>query len=178
MSQAPARLTIRAMPSSCADAAALLARSLAEHEPRLRALDEEASARPREVGKWAPRQVLGHLIDSAFNNYHRVIRAQQANELRFPGYQQEHWVDAGGYTRRPWTELIDLWTQVNRQFAHALAGAPAAHENTPCFVGEDAPVTLAFLAHDYVRHLEHHLRQVLDPARAAGQKYQPFADPS
>jgi hypothetical protein len=88
------------------------------------------------------------------------VRAQQVEELHFPGYAQEHWVAAGGYERRPWADLIDLWLALNRQLAHALAAVPAAREGTPCFIGNDAPVTLAFLAADYVQHLEKHLGQI------------------
>lgn len=148
------------MSTAFQDAAARLRKALADNEPRLRALGEDASQRPRAAGKWSPRQVLGHLCDSAVNNYHRVVRAQQADELHFPGYQQEHWVATGGYERRPWADLIDLWLALNRQFAHALAAVPATREGTPCFIGNDAPVALAFLAGDYVDHLEKHLGQI------------------
>lgn len=151
------------MPTAFEDAAAQLRRALGDHEPRLRALDEAASQRPRAAGKWSPRQVLGHLCDSAVNNYHRVIRAQQAGELHFPGYQQEHWVERGGYARRSWPDLVDLWVALNRQLAHALAAVPAAREGTRCFIGEGEPVTLAYVAGDYVQHLEKHLGQILDP---------------
>src|SRR5262249_22628699 len=84
------------MPTTFEDAAARLRQALTANEPRLRALGEDASQRPRAAGKWSPRQILGHLCDSAVNNYHRVVRAQQTDELHFPGYQQEHWVAAGG----------------------------------------------------------------------------------
>jgi hypothetical protein len=145
------------------DSAALLRRALERHEPRLRKLDEGASARPRAAGKWSPRQVLGHLADSAVNNYHRLIRAQQGDELHFPPYAQEHWVEAGGYARRGWSDLVDLWLALNRQLAHAMAAVPAEREATRCFIGEGTPVTLGYIARDYVDHLEKHLGQVLDP---------------
>lgn len=150
------------MSTAFEDAAARLRRALESNEPRLRALDEAASQRPRAAGKWSPRQVLGHLCDSAVNNYHRVVRAQQVDELHFPGYAQEHWVAAGGYERRPWADLVGLWLALNHQLAHALAAVPAAREATRCFIADGAPVTFAFLAEDYVQHLEKHLAQILE----------------
>ena len=166
------------MPTAFEEAATLLRQALAAHEPGLRALDEAASARPWAEGKWTRRQVLGHLVDSAVNNYHRVIRAQESDELHFPGYQQEHWVEAGGYARRGWADLLDLWRALNLQLAHALEAVPAAREGMRCFVGEGEAVTLAFLARDYVRHLEHHVGQILTPETAAGRRYRPFAAPA
>ena len=165
------------MPTAFEDSAANILRVLAETEPRLRAKGEDWSARPWGAGKWTPREVIGHLIDSALNNYQRVVRAQQDDELQFPGYQQEHWVRAGGYARRAFADLVDLWLALNRQLAHAMAAVPASREGTRWRAGDSgAPVTLAWVARDYVNHLEHHLRQVLDP-QAAGGPYRPLADP-
>jgi hypothetical protein len=36
--------------------------------PLLRNIGDEASRLPRRPGKWAPREVIGHLIDSGSNN--------------------------------------------------------------------------------------------------------------
>jgi hypothetical protein len=46
--------------------------------------------------KWTRKQLLGHLIDSASNNYQRFVRLQQGNLVGFPGYDQEFWVAAAG----------------------------------------------------------------------------------
>jgi hypothetical protein len=43
---------------------------------KLRSIGEAEAARPLAPGKWSPKQVLGHLIDSAANNHHRFVRAQ------------------------------------------------------------------------------------------------------
>src|SRR5262249_57497371 len=70
--------------------------------------DPEASQRSAP-GNWSKKEILGHLLDSAANNHHRFVRAQQVKELTFPAYEQEHWVSSQGYEERPWEELIDLW---------------------------------------------------------------------
>jgi len=48
-----------------------LARILQEDPPRLVDLPDEAAARQRDGGGWSPKQILGHLIDSAGNNHQR-----------------------------------------------------------------------------------------------------------
>ena len=63
--------------------------ALAAAEPRLRAISDADSARPRAPGKWSPREIIGHLIDSASNNHQRFVRASLQDELVFDGYEQE-----------------------------------------------------------------------------------------
>jgi hypothetical protein len=129
--------------------------------PELRSLSEEEAGRPRAPGKWSPKQVLGHRIDSAANNHQRFVRAQEGSDLRFPAYDGDRWVACQRYGSRPWSDLIDLWRAYNRHLAHVLRSIPASRASVPCAIGEGAPVTLAGLASDYLRHLRHHLDQVV-----------------
>lgn len=145
--------------------------------PELEAIDEPGSLRTRGAESWSRKQVLGHLVDSALNNLHRFVRAQQADELVFPGYEQRSWVDAGGYQERPWRSIVSLWSELNAQVAHVVARIPPERLATHCRIGEGPPVTLEFIARDYVKHLRHHLEQILDPEASLGQKYQARAEP-
>ena len=61
---------------------------------KLRSIAEADAVRPLAPGKWSPKQVMGHLIDSAANNHQRFVRAQQTTTLEFPGYEQDHWVSS------------------------------------------------------------------------------------
>jgi hypothetical protein len=129
-------------------------------EPRLRSVGDEQAGAPRPDGKWSPKQILGHLIDSAANNHQRFIRGQAVDVLRLPSYAQEQWVASQRYDERRWEGLIDLWCAYNRHLAHVIARISESRRDTPCEIGDDAPVTLSYIALDYVGHIQHHFRQL------------------
>jgi hypothetical protein len=156
------------MASSVGDVAQELSSILGQTIPTLEAITEEESLRTRGPGTWSRKQTLGHLIDSALNNVHRFVRAQQTDELTFPDYDQPGWVAASGYQDRPWTDLISLWAVLNVHLVHVMARLQAPALETSCRIGESQPHTLEFIVRDYVRHLRHHLQQIFDPEGSRG----------
>jgi hypothetical protein len=128
---------------------------------RLRRLGEADVTRDRGPGKWIKKEILGHLIDSAANNHQRFVRAQAADPFVAPGYDQRAWVSAHGYRDRPWSELLDLWAALNRHVAYVIASVPPERLQTRCVIGDNEPESLAWWMRDYVRHLRHHLAQLL-----------------
>jgi hypothetical protein len=121
--------------------------------------DTEAASAP--PGAWSKKQILGHLLDSAANNHHRFVRAQIENGLSMPGYAQKEWVSTQHYQSRPWTELLTFWTAYNTHLLYVMETTPADRRTIQCRIGADQPVTLEFLMIDYVRHLQHHVSQLL-----------------
>jgi hypothetical protein len=135
-------------------------------------LPESATTKHPAPGKWTPRQIVGHLIDSATNNHRRFVLAQFQDDLVFDGYDQDAWVAAQRYNEESWRELVQLWRAVNVHLAHVMAATPEADRRRPrarhnldriAFrpVPSDRPATLQYFMDDYVEHLEHHLRQIL-----------------
>jgi hypothetical protein len=129
-------------------------------EPRLRKISEMESTKPVLSGGWSRKQVIGHLIDSASNNHQRFVRAAQQASLDFPGYDQEGNIRVQAPQEADWALLVSLWAAYNRYLAHVIAHVPASKLETPCRIGSREPVSLAFIATDYLTHLIHHLNQI------------------
>lgn len=138
---------------------------------RLLSLSASASKMAPAVGKWSPREVIGHLIDSASNNHQRFVRAQFTDDLEFHGYEQAEWVGAQGYQEENWEQLVQLWKLYNLHLLHLISRIPdeqltkqrhrhnlhrLAWQSFPV----DQPATLEYFIRDYLGHLKHHLRQI------------------
>lgn len=124
----------------------------------LRSIDDSEASLKSDPDNWSKKEILGHLLDSAVNNHHRFVRAQQVEELTFPAYAQEHWVSSQGYGERPWPELVDVWRLYNRHLAHVISLIHAEKLAVMCVIGSDEPVSLGYLIEDYLVHLNHHLQ--------------------
>lgn len=140
---------------------------------RMLAISDEAASLPRAPGKWSRKEIVGHLIDSAVNNHARFVRAQIQDDLVFPGYDQEAWVRVQRYRERSWPELVDIWRTYNAQIAAVMRATPSAERERPHArhnlqdigfqpLPDGVDATLGFLMRDYIEHLQHHVRQVLD----------------
>ena len=149
-----------------------LGRTVAQAKPLLMNLDNaDTSTRPGE-NKWAKKEILGHLLDSASNNHQRFVRAALQGGLTFPNYDQVSLVDLQRFADVDWNFLVDFWIAYNRFLAHVINSLPAKAAKITCNIGDNKPATLEWLAQDYVAHLKHHLNQIL------GQTFATNYDPT
>lgn len=135
-------------------------------------LDNDKSSKAPAPGKWSPKQLIGHLIDSASNNHQRFVRANFKEDLCFPGYLQEEWVELQDYQHMDWNDLLVLWRSFNLLIAEVMTKTPTEkllqarveHDlDKIAFyrIPSDQPATLGYFMEDYIKHLEHHLIQIL-----------------
>lgn len=153
----------------------LLARTISEASTRLASMSNDHATSRSSADAWSKKEELGHLIDSAWNNYVRLIRAQLEDTPALPEYAQNGWVALQGYQERDWNDVIGLWAAVNRHLLHAARAIPAASLLRTCTVGPSEPLSIQFLLDDYLDHMLHHLEHIgiavddLRPAKAAGR---------
>jgi hypothetical protein len=110
--------------------------------------------------KWSPKEILGHLIDSAANNHQRFIRTQY-EELPLIVYDPDEWNRLNGYDHLHGKHVLAFWELYNRHLLAIIRLIPEENLGKLCRSGQE-PVTLGWLVDDYVRHLEHHLHQLTD----------------
>lgn len=127
----------------------------------LRSISEAAYKAKPVPNKWSKKEILGHLIDSATNNHQRFVRVQ-FEESPPIWYDQEQWVIYSAHQQTDTEQLITFWESYNRHLAFLLEQLPEERLGRLCRMKDGRTVTLAFLITDYVSHLEHHLKQLID----------------
>ena len=109
--------------------------------------------------KWSRQEVLGHLIDSAQNNLRRFICGQYEAEPPGIFYQQDFWVSANGYQNMRQEDVILLWRLLNLRICAVLELMPVENYSRECYT--DSLHSLEWLAADYVKHMKHHINQII-----------------
>lgn len=134
-------------------------------EPKLLDLPAEIlSLRKNSQGRTI-QQIVGHMIDSASNNTHRIIHLQyQASPLIYPDYanlgNNDKWIAIQHYQTENWHDLVKLWKYANYHIAHVIE-----HLDHSCLDNEwinalNGRVTLKEMALDYLNHFKLHLNEI------------------
>jgi len=119
------------------------------------------NAKPNPT-KWSRKEVLGHLIDSAHNNLRRFVVGQYDQQPHIV-YDQDFWVSANNYQNMPDEEVITLWKLLNERIIAVLNNMSIENYDRTCDTGKISPSIhiMPWLATDYVKHLKHHLNQII-----------------
>ena len=120
--------------------------------------EEEASYKPVPA-RWSKKEIIGHLIDSAQNNIRRFIAAQYEENPKIV-YNQDKWVELNHWQEFSLADLINLWYLLNKQICSILKNTDT--EMAGSQVQTEALHSIEWLAMDYIKHLKHHLNQVLN----------------
>ena len=131
-------------------------------EPQLSRMSHHELGVKPDPHKWSKKEILGHLIDSAANNHQRFVRAVNKAAGQFPTYDQDEWVRIQCYNEMPWSFLVTLWSAYNNLLSHIVEYIPESAGSSPCNIGKEEPVTLEFVVKDYLHHLQHHLKDILE----------------
>jgi len=134
-----------------------------DYSLKIGAISEQGFSAKPSPNKWSRKEVLGHLIDSAQNNLRRFICGQYETSPPKIVYDQEHWVNANAYQHMDTKEVIALWILINSRIAAVLKQMPSNSYAKECDTGKNSVSlhSLEWLADDYVKHLKHHLNQII-----------------
>jgi len=111
--------------------------------------------------EWSRKEAVGHLIDWATTHHEWFARALTEPRLVANGYPEDSRVAAQRYSEVSWTELLWLWSSLNRLLIHVLACVPEEKLHTSCRIGIEPPRTLAELITGYIEHCEDIVGQML-----------------
>jgi hypothetical protein len=132
-----------------------------DYSQKLKSVSEDQYAFKPAPSKWSKKEILGHLIDSAQNNIRRFVVAQY-EDLPKIVYKQDSWVALAGYQGYSTKDLIELWRLLNSHACVILSRMSQQASERKCDTNGPAPHTIEWLATDYIKHLLHHLHQVLN----------------
>ena len=84
-----------------------------EWEPKLLSLSDDVITKRRNSQNRTIKQIVGHMVDSASNNTHRVIHLQyQESPLIFPDYanlgNNDRWIAIQNYQDENWDNFPQL----------------------------------------------------------------------
>lgn len=121
--------------------------------------EENMSTKPSPT-KWSKKEIIGHLIDSATNNHQRFVRGQFENIPEI-SYDQNNWNEFSFYNQIESKQIISFWTIYNKQIIEIIKRIPKENLEKQIKISNNI-LTLEFLIIDYVEHLEHHLKQIIE----------------
>lgn len=138
-----------------------LQKIIADYGKLLKNIDEREFIKKPLPDKWSKKEILGHIIDSAQNNLRRFIVSQYETTPLII-YDQDKWVSISNYNAGNTGDMIELWVLMNRQICVILTNTPDKAVMRTCETNNGNVHTIEWLAKDYVKHLLHHLHQILE----------------
>ena len=136
-------------------------------EPKLSALPVEVITERRNSQNRTIKQIVGHMVDSATNNTHRMVHLQyQQSPFEFPNYatfgNNDRWIAIQNYQEEEWNNLIQLWKYANLHVTHVIANLNSEKLDNEWIAAPGELVSLKDMAIDYLPHLELHLNEIKD----------------
>ncbi|HXH05616.1 MAG TPA: DinB family protein [Vicinamibacterales bacterium] len=107
-------------------------------------------------GKWSVKEVVGHLSDAERVFAYRLLRLGRGDETPLPAFDENAYVPAGEFDRRPMADLLDEWVSVRRATLALVAGLPAAAWSRSGTVS-GRPISARAIGWIIPGHVEHHL---------------------
>jgi hypothetical protein len=134
-------------------------------EPKLLALSENDITMHYNSQNRNIKQIIGHLIDSASNNTHRIVHLQyQPSPLNFPNYaslgSNDRWITIQDYQTENWINLVQLWKFVNLHIIHVINHVNEDKLNNQWISAKGETISLKNMIINYLWHFKLHLDEI------------------
>jgi len=136
-----------------------------EWESRLSVLPNEVITERRNGQNRTIKQIVGHMIDSASNNTHRIVHLQyQPSPLIYPDYanlgNNDRWIAIQNYQEEYWENLVQLWKYSNIHLVHVIQNVNSYKLENEWITALNKNVSLKAMIIDYLRHFKLHLNEI------------------
>ena len=134
-------------------------------EPCLLALSEDIISERKNIQNRSIRQILGHMVDSASNNTHRIIHLQyRETPCSYPNYatngNNDRWIAIQDYQHEDWTNLVQLWKYSNLHLVHVIRNVDPLKLKNQWQSSETIFISLHENIEGYLPHFELHLNEI------------------
>ena len=134
-------------------------------EPKLLSLPESVLLDRKNAQNRSIKQIVGHMIDSASNNTHRVVQMQyRETPLRFHNYatygNNDRWIAIQNYQNENWENLVQHWKYSHLHFTHVIQQIQSEKLTNTWFAGAGEKITLKAMVEDFPRHFNLHIKEI------------------
>ncbi len=138
---------------------------LNELENMLEDVDNKIVSTRRNSQNRNIKQIVGHLVDSASNNTHRIIHLQyQASPLVFPDYanlgSNDKWIAIQNYNNYDWNDLMQLLKYTNIHIANVIKNIDITKLENKWTSALNIDYTLEEIVVDYPVHFKLHMDEI------------------
>jgi len=134
-------------------------------EPRLLSLGKDVIVERRNSQNRNIKQIVGHMVDSASNNTHRIVHLQyQPTPFAFPNYasfgNNDRWIAIQNYQSENWTNLVQLWKYANLHIIHVINHVNEDKLDNQWISAKGETISLKRMIIDYLGHVKLHLGEI------------------
>ena len=134
-------------------------------EDKLLSLSNEVITERKNIQNRTIKQILGHLIDSASNNTHRIIHLQyQDSPVEFPNYatngNNDRWIAIQNYQGENWENLILFWKYINLHLVQVIENIKVEKLGNEWIASAENKISLEEMVLSYLDHFELHLNEI------------------
>jgi hypothetical protein len=134
--------------------------------PKLNKLSEDTIMNKRNNQNRTIKQILGHMVDSASNNTHRIVHLQyQDSPFIFPNYatngNNDRWIAIQNYQDENWESLTQYWKFCHIHLVHVIKNVNQDKLDME-WISESkyGNIALKDMIIDFLRHFHLHLGEI------------------